>query len=153
MCENIFRVTWGNGCQISGPSTGPVPGILTEGRLWSSGTTGRSEPQTPSHHYWGSYLGSSAEEKRAGYSVGFVCRKTIKSNSMRTLLNTVGYLLIQIFVINPRPLFFILSSLLKLTCSPSLNTIQYSFRNNIQMEYLYTEAFYMSNFLKIRFWP
>lgn len=59
---------------------------------------------------------------------------------MRALLNTVGCLLIQIFVINPSPLFFILSSLLELKRSPSLNTIQYSFRNNIHMEYLYTEA-------------
>lgn len=68
----FFSVTWGNDCQISGPSSGPAPSIPTGGRLWSSGTTGRSEPQTPSHHCWGSYLRSSAEEKKVVEGLQFM---------------------------------------------------------------------------------
>lgn len=73
----MFSVTWDNDCQISGPSSGPAPSILTGGRLWSSGTIETSEPQTPSHHCWGNYLKSSGEEKKAVGSALFFAEYVI----------------------------------------------------------------------------
>lgn len=73
---------WGNGCQRSGPSPGPAPSIPAGGRLWSSGIRGKSEPQTPSHRCWGSYLRSLVQ--------GSLWREEVRERQQRSTLPHTG---------------------------------------------------------------
>ena len=81
MCVGTtVRLTRGSGCQRPGSWPAHGPGSLATGRRWSSETTGRCEPQTPTRRCSGSYPGSSETDTWLRVSNPPQCT----SNSSRT---------------------------------------------------------------------